>query len=228
MVRNCFIAAAFNSEVRKFADNASIYFQDEASQLVAQCVIDMAGRRVLDVCAAPGGKTSMIARSTEAFVVAGDLHFSRVERLKGTCRDQSAGVQVIQLDGTSCLPFGSKSFDTILVDAPCSGTGTIRHNPEIRYSITKTDIDELSRKQLLILENASDAVAGNGRLIYSTCSLEREENEEVCALFLQRRTEFSSELPHVDRRFHTPEDFARTVPHRDDMDGFFIAMFRRR
>ena len=227
VVRNCFIAKTFNSEVRKFADNEWIYFQDEGSQLVAQCVIDIAGRRVLDVCAAPGGKTSMIARSTEAFVVAGDLHFSRVERLRATCAGQSAVVQTVQLDATSSLPFREKSFDTVLVDAPCSGTGTIRHNPEIRYSITKTDIDELSGKQLHILENASDAVANGGRLIYSTCSLEREENEEVCELFLQRKSEFSLELPHIDKSFHTPEDFARTFPHRDDMDGFFIAMFRR-
>jgi len=159
--------------------------------------------------------------------VAGDLHFSRVERLKTTCQNQSANVQVVQLDGTGCLPFVAKSLDTVLVDAPCSGTGTIRHNPEIRYSITKTDIDELSGKQLLILENASDAVADSGQLIYSTCSLEREENEEVCALFLKRKSEFSLEVPHIDKRFHTPEGFTRIFPHRDDMDGFFIATFRR-
>jgi 16S rRNA (cytosine967-C5)-methyltransferase len=67
-----------------------------------------------------------------------------------------------------------------------------------------------------------------GRLIYSTCSLEREENEEVCALFLQRHSEFSPELPHLEWRFHTPEDFARTLPHRDDMDGFFMASISRR
>src|SRR5436190_1210562 len=167
-------------------------------------------------------------RASEAVVVAGDLHFSRVERLKATCQNQSANVQVVQLDATGCLPFVAQSFDTVLVDAPCSGTGTIRHNPEIRYSITKTDIDELSCKQLLILENASDAVANGGRLIYSTCSLECEENEEVCALFLQRHSEFSPELPRADRRFHTSENFARTFPHRDDMDGFFMAVFRRR
>lgn len=228
IIRNCFIAETFNSEVRKFANNGAIYFQDEGSQLVAQCVIEIAGRRVLDVCAAPGGKTSMIAKSTEAFVVAGDLHLLRVDRLKTTCRDQSANVQVVQLDATGCLPFVAKSFDTVLVDAPCSGTGTIRHNPEIRYSLTKTDIDELSGKQLLILENASDAVANGGRLIYSTCSLEHEENEDVCALFLQRNSQFSLEQPRIDERFHTTEGFARTFPHRDDMDGFFIAVFRRR
>ena len=227
-VKNCFIATHFNTELRRLADEGSIYCQDEGSQLVAQCVIDIAARRVLDVCAAPGGKTSMIATSAEAFVVAGDLHFSRVERLKATCQNQSANVQVVQLDATGCLPFVAQSFDTVLVDAPCSGTGTIRHNPEIRYSITKTDIDELSCKQLLILENASDTVANGGRLIYSTCSLECEENEEVCALFLQRHSEFSPELPRADRRFHTSENFARTFPDRDDMDGFFMAVFRRR
>ena len=92
-------------------------------------------------------------------------------------------VDFVQYDAEESLPFEDESFDVVLIDAPCSGTGTIRHNPEIRYFLKKEDFKELSEKQLKILQNASKLVKRGGRLIYSTCSLEKQENEEVIGKF---------------------------------------------
>jgi 16S rRNA (cytosine967-C5)-methyltransferase len=225
-VTNAFVANRMNSTIKALAEKEAVYFQDEGSQLVALAVIETGGKRVLDVCAAPGGKTSMIAVSG-ASVVAGDVHFARVERLRATCADQHFSVTVVQLDAENGLPFEAKSFDVVFVDAPCSGTGTIRHNPEIRYSIKESDIEALSSKQLRILKNASELVADGASLVYSTCSLESEENEAVATSFLESHSEFKSVPPKVDQRFITSDGFARTFPQRDGMDGFFIASFRR-
>jgi 16S rRNA (cytosine967-C5)-methyltransferase len=226
-VPNCYLADRMTSRVREIADRADVYFQDEGSQLVAHAVIEVAGDRIIDVCAAPGGKTSMIARETEKLVIAGDFHFARVERLRETCRLHTVGVSVLQLDAEDSLPFELESFDTVFVDAPCSGTGTIRHNPEIRYSIRPNDLAGLAEKQLRILKNASELTASNGTLIYSTCSLESVENEGVVDEFLLRNDRFILERPNVPDRFLTDRGFARTFPDRDSMDGFFIAVFRR-
>ena len=226
-VPNCFVADRMSNRLRSLAAENAVYFQDEGSQLVAQAVIEIAGKRVLDVCAAPGGKTSMIARGAEGLVIAGDIHFPRVERLRETCREHSAGVSVVQLDAENSLPFESASFDTVLVDAPCSGTGTIRHNPEIRYSIQLNDLSELRHKQLRILQNASELVSGGGALVYSTCSMERDENESVVEVFLSKNPQYTVEAPIAAERFRTTAGFARTFPDRDGMDGFFIAVLRR-
>ena len=126
------------------------------------------------------------------------------------------------------MPFQDESFNVALVDAPCSGTGTIRHNPEIRYFLRENDFNELAGKQLAILKNASKLIKPGGRLIYSTCSLESEENEAVCEKFLFERTEFQKTSYHLPKSFLTPENFARTFPHRDKMDGFFISVFEKK
>jgi 16S rRNA (cytosine967-C5)-methyltransferase len=205
-----------------------IYFQDEGSQLVAQSVIADTDSLILDVCAAPGGKTAMIAAKTRR-VVAGDVHWNRVELLRSTCENLNAtNVRIVQYDARESLPFENGTFDVVFVDAPCSGTGTIRHNPEIRYSISGVDIIELSDKQRRILQNASDLVREGGKLIYSTCSLEREENEMVCADFERSNPHFIKTTPSVPDRFLTVDGFARTWPSRDEMDGFFIAVYGRK
>lgn len=208
---------------------ALIYFQDEASQMVAKSIDVPQGGRFLDVCAAPGGKTGLIAsRNAGSEVFAGDLYWPRIEFLRENLRQQRAeAVDVTQYDAEKGLPFADSTFDAVLVDAPCSGTGTIRRNPEIRYFLRPDDVGALAAKQLGILTNASKLVMPGGTLTYSTCSLEREENEGVCQRFLAATTEFRVVRPKVDERFITHDGFARTFPHRDDMDGFFIASFRR-
>ena len=125
------------------------------------------------------------------------------------------------------MPFADESFDVVLLDAPCSGTGTIRHNPEIRYFLETKDFAELSDKQLKILKNASKLIKRGGRIIYSTCSLEKEENELVCHNFLVDNIEFQTVKPNISDSYLTPQGFARTFPQNNNMDGFFIAVFEK-
>jgi 16S rRNA (cytosine967-C5)-methyltransferase len=136
-------------------------------------------------------------------------------------------VNILQYDAEVALPFADETFDAVLVDAPCSGTGTIRHNPEIRYFLEPGDFLELAEKQRRILRNASNLVRRGGRLIYSTCSIQVEENEDVIRGFVEESRDFNSGQPEVPGRLLTDEGFARTFPHRDGTDGFFIARLDR-
>ncbi len=217
-------------ELFRLAEGGSVYVQDEASQMVATSVEIPPNGRAVDLCAAPGGKTGLIARTnTSGFVVAGDLYNRRVDLLRDNLRSQSVeNAAFLRLDAERELPFADQSFDAVLVDAPCSGTGTIRRNPEIRYSLQPAYVTELASKQLRILHNASKLVKPGGLLVYSTCSLESEENEGVIRAFLETANDLEPTKPRVPERFITSDGFARTFPHRDGMDGFFIAAFRRR
>ena len=218
--------------LNRLAGEGKIYFQDEGSQLVASVIKLTGGQRFLDVCAAPGSKTTFIADryndNENTLFAAGDLHRHRLEILKASCSNQGLDlVNIVQYDAETALPFSDASFDAVLVDAPCSGTGTIRHNPEVRYLLEEKDLGELHGKQLRILENASKLVKSGGKLVYSTCSLEKEENEVVSMDFLDAHPDFTLLRPDVPREFITQRGFARTFPHRDGMDGFFIAVFER-
>jgi len=233
-VDGCFIADSFDSELRRLAENGEIYFQDEASQLVAASVKLVAGESFLDVCAAPGGKTTAIVGEAllknpdkqKALLVGGDITDRRVHLLRETCiRQGLANIEIVRYDASVALPFADRSFDCILVDAPCTGTGTIRHNPEIRYFLESSDVGRMQKIQLAILANAAHVIRPGGCLIYSTCSLERDENESVCKQFLSANGNLRIVKPNVPDRFVTADTFARTFPHRDKTDGFFIAAF---
>ena len=196
------------SLLRELSAAGEIYLQDEASQLVAQVLDAKLGERVLDLCAAPGGKTTMIADRTgdRALVVAADRSATRMETVVATTKlHRLERIKPVILDATEQLPFRPESFDKVLVDAPCSGTGTLRRNPEIRWRLAPTDIQALAEQQKRILSMAMKMVKPGGRLVYSTCSVEREENEEVVAESGLR-----------------PLETIRTWPHREGSDGFFI------
>lgn len=214
------------------ASQGKIYFQDRGSQMVAQAVELDDSARFLDVCAAPGSKTTLIAdrnRTPDKLLIAGDLSENRIKVLRDSCVRQGVDfVSLVRYDAEISLPFAEAAFDAVLVDAPCSGTGTIRHNPEIRYFLEAGDPAMLSNKQLRILQNASKLVKQGGKLIYSTCSLEKLENEDVCARFTGGDQTFLRVEPNLPREFITVDGFARTFPHRDDMDGFFIAVFQKK
>lgn len=220
--------------------NGSIAIQDEASQMVPLLLGVKSGDSVLDLCAAPGGKTLTLARQAgaNAFVVACDLHESRLRTIRE--RFQSAGpknVHLVALDGTQALPFANK-FDRILVDAPCSGTGTLARNPEIRWRLRTEDLAALHLRQVALLKSALSALAEGGRLIYSTCSIESEENEmviqEALAANNEPRTEpvqiSQEELAEgVQTRDIIDENGAfRTFPPTHHTDGFFATAIRRR
>jgi 16S rRNA (cytosine967-C5)-methyltransferase len=215
--------------LRKLSDDGLIYFQDEGSQLVAQLVNAQSDQRVLDVCAAPGSKSTLLALlAPDAMILAGDLYEHRAATIKQFANQQQArNIQATVYDATQELPFTNRLFDRVLVDAPCSGTGTLRHNPEIRWRLQSSDIAELSAKQKEILANAAAMVRPGGVLIYSTCSLENEENETVVVDFCESHPDFEVAPPEATVSL-TGEWGVRTWPHRHDADGFFVAGFKRK
>ena len=211
------------SLVRELAANGEIYLQDEASQLVAQTVRVKAGERVLDLCAAPGGKTTLMAQRARnsdttdkrTLIVASDRSPKRLETvLKITASHNLTSIKSLLLDATQNLPFENSVFDRLLIDAPCSGTGTLRRNPEIRWRISEQDIHELAAQQKLFLHNAARVLKPAGQLVYSTCSVERDENEDVIEAFQRENTAFK--LTNTRRLW----------PHHEGTDGFFIANFQ--
>jgi 16S rRNA (cytosine967-C5)-methyltransferase len=227
--QGCYFAERLDDRLRAMAAEGLIYFQDEGSQMVANAVALGRGGRFLDVCASPGGKATLAAaRFPQSFVLAGDLTERRVDTLQSLSEKQGARLSVVRHDATKDLPLARESFDVVLVDAPCSGTGTIRHNPEIRYRLEPDDFERLSAMQSRILENSSKVVKSGGTLIYSTCSLEREEGEDVIERFLAAHTDFTLVKPQLPDEFIRDDRTARTWPHLHGIDGFFIAEMQRR
>jgi 16S rRNA (cytosine967-C5)-methyltransferase len=217
-----------------------IAVQDEASQAVALLAGVEKGQSVLDLCAAPGNKTLHLARAAGpgALVVAADLHPHRLRAVRWQmARTGTEGVEVVALDATRTLPFGTR-FDRVLVDAPCSGTGTLARNPEIRWRLRPEDIADLAGRQAAILRHGLDVLAPGGRLVYATCSLEREENEDVVRRVVGERKDVRVAqapgalagilAPGVSAaRLFDDEGFFRTLPAETTTDGFFAAILER-
>jgi 16S rRNA (cytosine967-C5)-methyltransferase len=210
--------------------------QDEASQLVA--LLAGKGTAILDCCAAPGGKTRIIAeRNPEAAVIAMELHPHRARLLRKLVPDSH--VRVVAGD-VRAMPLG-KNFARILVDAPCSGTGTLARNPEIKWRLKLEDLLRLQAYQLEILSAAMKHVAPGGRLVYSTCSLEPEENEQVVEEALANDHSFavvncreelqdlqaSGELEYKEFESLLSGPYLRTIPGVLRCDGFFAAILEK-
>lgn len=210
--------------------------QDEASQLVA--VMVGRGEKFLDCCAAPGSKTSLLAQENpRAQIVASELHPHRTRLLRD--RVDFPNVRVLAADARQ-LPF-NPGFDRILVDVPCSGTGTLARNPEIKWRLKLEDVLDLQSRQIAILKSALALLTPGGRLLYSTCSLEREENEAVVDSVLGNsdglslldcrgeleRLKCSGELAWNDLDSLLSGPYLRTLPGKHPCDGFFAAMIER-
>lgn len=214
-----------------------ISIHDEASQLVAALV--GCGKTILDCCAAPGGKTALIAaRNRTSTIFATELHPHRVRLLLGLARHPN--IRVIAADARQ-MPFSSR-FDRILADVPCSGTGTLARNPEIKWRLKREDLADLQSRQIAILQSALARLSvGGGRLVYSTCSLEPEENEAVVEAALAGASEFSivhcreeleqlrrcGELCVADIASLLGGPYLRTIPGVHPCDGFFAAIIQR-
>jgi 16S rRNA (cytosine967-C5)-methyltransferase len=205
-----------------------VYLQDEGSQLIASLLDAQPGMRVLDLCAAPGGKSSQIAVEMQdtGLIVAGDLHVHRLHLLQQTCQRLAVTiVHPLALDGTQSLPLlPGHPFDRVLVDAPCSGTGTIRRHPEIKWRLQPERLTPLAETQIKLLKSAAAVVAPGGWLVYSTCSLEPEENQAVVEGFLAEESSFKLQRPAIHEALLDTNGYVRTYPHRHDMDGFFAAV----
>lgn len=220
---------ADSQKLIELAEQGFIYIQDFGSQMVAETIRLEKGERMLDVCAAPGGKASIIAMNNpDAIVIAGDVSFRRAQTMRAIFARQESRIPVLVFDAEKELPFQDEAFDLVFVDAPCTGTGTIRRNPEIGARISREEIATAANRQSAILDTASRLVKRGGRIVYSTCSLEREENEDVCETFISRHSEFEK-IELEERKGTIAKDgFLRTFPHLHGTDGFFIASFLKK
>jgi 16S rRNA (cytosine967-C5)-methyltransferase len=215
--------------------------QDESSQLAALFLAPLPGEQLLDLCAAPGGKATHLAQlmGNSGAILACDTAVRKLALIGENAR--RLGITIIRtapldaagpLSDNSLQGFAVKRFDRVLVDAPCSGFGVLRRNPEGKWWKAPADIKELASRQMAILPSAAGFLKEGGTLLYATCSTTREENEEVIADFLSKRPDFMLEdlralFPAYAELF-TDTGFFRSWPHRHGMDGFFAARLRKK
>ena len=191
--------------------------QDEASQLIAELASPPAGSRVLDLCASPGGKTVALAASAgeRGHVVASDVRPHRMRLLSRTLARCHVPADIVRIPAEGPLPFLPESFDVVVIDAPCSGLGTVRRDPDIKWRRSPEDLARFAGTQLALAARAADLIRGGGTLVYSTCSSEPEENADVVSAFLEARADYRLERQH------------ETLPFRDGLEAFYGAVLRR-
>jgi 16S rRNA (cytosine967-C5)-methyltransferase len=202
-------------------------FQSEAAQLVVPLLSPAPGMRLLDACAAPGGKAVQAATllGARGLVLALDQRPGGVRRIRAEAGRLGAS-RVFPLAGDARCPPLAGRFDAILVDAPCSGLGTLRRHPEVRWRRRPEDIPRLAALQRDILAGVAPLVRPGGILVYAVCSLTRSENEDVVAWLCATHRGFAVEPAAAPGDTATREGFLRTLPHRHDLDGFFAARLR--
>lgn len=210
--------------------------QDESSMIASSALGATRGDRVLDVAAAPGGKTTHIAQIMENIgkITAWDIHPHRVKLIEETC--SRLGVTIVDAEvWDSRIPDGEKlgKFDKVLVDAPCSGLGVIRRKPDIKWSKKPEDITSLNFEQQKILQVCSQYVKKGGILVYSTCSIQPEENQRVVEKFLESNSDFVYDdiRPYIPGKLtgdlKAPYGWIQLYPHIHNVDGFFVARLKR-
>ena len=206
--------------------------QDEASQLVALTLDAQPGERILDLCASPGGKTVAIAASMHdsGLLVASDVRPKRVALMRDTIRSSGAThVRLVHVPPEGALPF-QRVFDRVIVDAPCSGLGTLRRDPDIKWRRSEGDLPALAAAQIDLLTRAAAVVRPGGRVVYATCSSEPDENDQVVREFLGRHPEWHA----IDLRREAPAGLGavldehgslRTLPFAHGLEAFYaVAM----
>jgi 16S rRNA (cytosine967-C5)-methyltransferase len=210
-----------------------VEIQDEAAQLCSALVAAEPGQTVLDACAGAGGKALALAADMQnkGHIEAWDVDDRRLDRLLP--RLERAGVKIVsarkvRADGSDIYPDYQQAFDRVLVDAPCSGTGTWRRNPETKWRLTPETLDHNVARQAKILNRAAELVKPGGRLIYATCSVLDCEGADQVHAFLSLQPDFSV-LPASDVLAEVPveDDFLRLSPHAHGTDGFFVAILAR-
>lgn len=221
----------------EFFQNGQVSIQDESSMLVARALDPKPGETVLDACAAPGGKSAHIAElmKNEGSLTSLDLHRHKVKLIQEGA--ERLGLTIIDAQTMDARKagdaFGAERFDRILVDAPCSGFGVIRRKPDMKYTKTPEDSRRLSEIQLGILREIAPLVKKGGTLVYSTCTMDRTENEEVMHAFIQEHPEFEPDLslekrlPEKARPF-VQDGSLQILPHYFGTDGFFISSMRKK
>jgi 16S rRNA (cytosine967-C5)-methyltransferase len=202
--------------------------QDEAAQLVGVYAAIPETARVLDACAAPGGKACHLAQSHE--VVAADLHANKLPKVESEARrlGLAGRMKVVAHDATQPFPEELGEFHAVLVDAPCSGLGTLRRHPELRYRRKEEDIGRLASLQRRILENCQEVVPPGGLLVYAVCTTEPQEGQDQVEMFLRSHPEWTAEPPVLPgANMPMNQAFLRTLPGLEGWDGFFAARLRK-
>jgi 16S rRNA (cytosine967-C5)-methyltransferase len=225
-------------------DEGAFYVEDEAAQLVPLLLDAQPGERILDACAAPGGKATHLAAimHNRGQIIALDQSAARLQLLVDNCRRLGLSIITpVQMDvarlhdsASSRAPVFSKPFDRILVDAPCSGFGVLRRHPEAKWHKHEDLLLQQQARQLIILAHVSRLLRPGGIIVYSTCSTEIEENEQVIERFCSDNHNFSREaavpwLPIPGHSLVNPDGDLSTMlaPHSYSMDGFFAARLRK-
>jgi len=222
-------------DIKSFKDGWFVV-QDEAAQLVTLLLDVRPGDTVLDACAGLGGKTGHIAQKmiNQGTIVAIDKDEKKLSRLVSEMK--RLGISIITpLTSDLEKPLnikGFKLFDRILLDAPCSGIGVIRRNPDIKWATSKKNLNYYKKKQLLFLDNLAYLVKPSGILVYAVCSTEPEENEEVVKEFLSRHSEFviknvTGLLSYGHTSLVSEDRYLKTLPHKNNMDGFFAVCLQK-
>ena len=227
--------AAGELTLKDILNRNDIYVQDESGMLVAHLLSPEKAEFIVDLCAAPGGKTTHLAhlmRNTGK-IVAVDVSAEKVALLQKNCRRVNVhNVETQVMDVTKADLGFIKTADAVLIDAPCSGFGTLRRHPDIRWNKTLEQIRALSEIQYNLLKNAAAHIKPGGILVYSTCSIEPMENEKVVQRFLANFPMYTIEnaqrfLPDVPPSAITPQGFVQTFPHEHGVDGAFAARLRQ-
>ena len=230
------VVSSGNPLLTPLAHTGVFFVQDETSQLVGEFAGAAPGERILDACASPGGKTTQMAAAVgdSGTIVAADVRGRRLDLLSRTVAQAGAArVRIVQANARAVPPFRD-IFDAVLVDAPCSGLGTIRRDPDVRWRRTQGDLAELATAQREMLTQLATVVRPGGRLVYSTCSSEPEENEAIVNAFLAGHPDFRRETPALFAG--RPELSAllddqgalKTLPFRDGLEAFYAACLIRR
>ena len=227
--------AAGELTLKDILNRKDIYVQDESAMLVAHLLSPENAGFIVDLCAAPGGKTTHLAhlmRNTGK-IIAVDTSAEKIALLQKNCRRVDAhNVETRVMDATTADLAFIKTADAVLIDAPCSGFGTLRRHPDIRWNKTLKQVHALSEIQYNLLKNTAPHIKPGGVLVYSTCSIEPMENEEVIQRFLADFPMYRVEnarrfLPDVPSSAITPQGFVQTFPHEHGIDGAFAARLRR-
>ncbi len=202
-----------------------VYLQDESAGLPVILLAPQPGEIVLDLCAAPGGKTTFVAELLKGRgkVVAVDKSWEKIKRLRQNCR--RLGIDSVIPSCGDASDFQCQPVDRVLVDAPCSGLGVLGRNSDLRWRKQKEDLRRLQKLQLEILSNAANLLKNGGTLVYSTCTITREENDQVIESFLKKSRNFRlvNASSYVDSQVVDESGFVRTFPHIHKMDGSFAA-----
>ncbi|OQX95315.1 hypothetical protein B6I21_06030, partial [candidate division KSB1 bacterium 4572_119] len=224
---DCFFRTPDLPELTEFSYFQEGHFsiQDESAGLPCKLIDPKAGEVVLDLCAAPGGKSAYLSElnAGKAIIISIDQNFPRLNLIrKNIKRLGLKNIHLIQADGRN---FAAKKADKVLVDAPCSGLGVLAKRVDLRWKRTPAQINELTKIQFELLQNAGKLVKTGGVVVYSTCTIEPDENERIVEKFLKKNKNFNIDpaTRFISETFVTEEGFARTFPHKHGMDGSFAA-----